>query len=101
MGLKIDAPRPRGGFSYMHPPTGFRFEMVRDDSSDEEDGGVGGLVFNPLSFGTAEEVCSSQELLDFPNTSCSASLVQRMVSLPLGAQSPRLQKRCVMNSIIG
>ena len=54
VGLTIAAPRPRGGFSYTHPPTGFIFEIVNDDSDSEDE--AGSLVFNPLSFGTAEEV---------------------------------------------
>ncbi len=54
VGLTIAAPRPRGGFSYTHPPTGFVFEIVNDDSDSEDE--AGSLVFNPLSFGSAEEV---------------------------------------------
>ena len=54
VGLTIDAPRPRGGFSYTHPATGFAFEIVHDESdSDDEEGS---LVFNPLDFGSAETV---------------------------------------------
>lgn len=56
VGLTIAAPRPRGGFSYTHPPTGFVFEIVNDDSDSEDE--AGSLVFNPLSFGSAEEVNS-------------------------------------------
>jgi len=69
VGLTIEEPRPRGGFSYNHPPTGFKFEIVRDDSDSEDEDG-GGLVFNPLSYGTAKEVC----------TSCSSLLTRRTTS---------------------
>lgn len=54
VGLTIDAPRPRGGFSYTHPATGFVFEIVHDESESEDE--EGSLVFNPLDFGSAEEV---------------------------------------------
>ena len=56
VGLTINGARPDGGFSYTHPPTGFVFEIAtaEPDSEDEE----GGLVFNPVDFGTAEPVSS-------------------------------------------
>ena len=54
VGLTIAAVRPRGGFSYTHPPTGFIFEIVNDDSDSEDE--AGSLIFNPLSFGSAGEV---------------------------------------------
>ena len=56
VGLTINGARPEGGFSYTHPPTGFVFEIAaaEPDSEDEE----GGLVFNPVDFGTAEPVSS-------------------------------------------
>jgi hypothetical protein len=70
VGLTIEAPRPRGGFSYCHPPTGFKFEIVRDDSdSDDEDGDGCGLVFNPLSFGSAEKVGPPFSLLPILSSS--------------------------------
>ena len=54
VGLTINAAQRHGGFSYSHPPTGFVFEIRTDDSDSEEEEPC--LIFNPLSFGSAENV---------------------------------------------